>query len=148
MVNWIIPKFIIKTVYEFRKNFNIREKDRGNSYAESLDRWYAIRFPNVYNVFDLLDAYANCIEVDVVEVSTIYRKIYSPDDELSQQQWYLNTCELPAAWDVSRGSEDIIIGIVLLFHVYFECLNVYVHDKSTSDLLFNFEYLANLCQRK
>jgi len=99
-------------VYEFRKSFVIREKDKNNSYADGLDRWYTIRFPNAYNVFDVLDAYLSCNDVDVAEISTIYRKIYDPNDEFTRSQWYLSKCELPAAWDVSKGSEDIVIGIV------------------------------------
>jgi len=75
-------------VYEFRKSFVIREKDKNNSYADGLDRWYTIRFPNAYNVFDVLDAYLSCNDVDVAEISTIYRKIYDPNDEFTRSQWY------------------------------------------------------------
>lgn len=99
-------------IYEFRKSFIIIDRVRANPRAADLDRWYTIRFPNDFDLFDILEAFSNCSQVELAELSTIYHKIYSPNDDLVQNQWYLSKCELSSAWDVSQGSEEIIVGIV------------------------------------
>jgi len=39
---------------------------------------------------------------------------YDPDDPLAGAQWHLTTIEALAAWDVTRGSGDVVIAIVEL----------------------------------
>ncbi|RQW02931.1 MAG: hypothetical protein EH225_07775 [Calditrichaeota bacterium] len=35
-----------------------------------------------------------------------------PNDSLFASQWYLNTISMPAAWDLTPGQSDIIVGVI------------------------------------
>ncbi len=90
----------------------IMQKCMDNPYADDVDRWYNVYFPSVFDVRELKSALEDCPEIEYVEWATIDKQFYVPNDPQYRVQWHLHQCGFPGAWDVSQGSEEIVIGIV------------------------------------
>jgi len=99
-------------VYELEKSDVLIPKVMDNPYASHIDRWYRAYFPAEFDVVSVLKAYENCPEVEVIEFVVIHKLLYVPNDPRFRVQWHLARCGFEEAWDVSHGSEDIVIGIV------------------------------------
>ncbi|NQT34755.1 S8 family serine peptidase [bacterium] len=98
-------------VYEIEKTFRMKSTPSDPTIPD-LSRYYTIYFPEDYGPFTMMEAYESCEEVIFTEFVTIDRYIYIPNDTRFRNQWHLEQCNLPDAWDVTHGSEEIIIGIV------------------------------------
>ncbi len=98
-------------VYRIEKTYRMKRPPDDPSRVD-LSRYYTVYFPEEYGPFDLIEAFDSCEEVVLAEFVTINRKFYIPNDERYEDQWHLPHCNLPDAWDVSHGSEEIVIGIV------------------------------------
>ena len=99
-------------VYKIKKGFHVTEKSKDNRYAADLDRYYKVLFPEEYGPVALIEAYETCNEIEFAEVAVIHKLFYEPSDPRFRGQWHLNHCGFEAAWDVSHGSADIVVGIV------------------------------------
>ncbi len=98
-------------VYRIKKTYRMESSPDDPSRVD-LSRYYTVYFPEEYGPFDLIEAFSVCEEVVLAEFVTVNRKFYVPNDERYQDQWHLAHCNLPDAWDISHGSEAIVIGIV------------------------------------
>ena len=98
-------------VYEIEKTFRMKSTPSDPTIPD-LSRYYTIYFPEEYGPFTMMEAYESCEEVIFTEFVTIDRYIYIPNDTRFRNQWHLTHCNLPDAWDVTHGSEEVIIGIV------------------------------------
>jgi len=99
-------------VFKIRKAFILQQKVMDNPLAPDLDRWYIAHFPEDYGLLNIYQAYSECPEVEFPECSVIYKTCFTPNDPQFHRQWHLVHCGFPAAWDVSHGSEEIIVGII------------------------------------
>jgi len=99
-------------VYRLEKAFILPAKVMDNPLAPVLDCWYGVHFPSDYDLFDIKKTYNACPEVEIAEFSSIYKTCFTPNDPQFHRQWHLEHCGFPAAWDVSHGSEDVIVGII------------------------------------
>jgi hypothetical protein len=98
-------------VYKIEKYFR-GQKPPQYPKATDLSCYYIVSFPEEFDPFTLVDAYNTCDEIEFAELIPIHEKYYVPNDTRFRNQWHLEHCGLPGAWDVSHGSEDIVIGIV------------------------------------
>ncbi|MDP8240279.1 MAG: S8 family peptidase [Candidatus Hatepunaea meridiana] len=98
-------------VYQIRKTFQMKSPPDDPTVPD-LSRYYSVSFPKEYGPFAMVEAYENCPEVIFAEFVSINYKCFIPNDPRFRNQWHLSHCDLPDAWDVSHGSEEIIIGIV------------------------------------
>ena len=98
-------------VYKIEKTFRM-ESPPTDPNIPDLSRYYVVFFPEGYGPTALMDAYEACSEIVFAEFVTIDREIYIPNDTRYRNQWHLAHCGLPGAWDVTRGSEDVVIGII------------------------------------
>lgn len=68
---------------------------------------------------DEIDPYEVCKELnqlpDVEYASPIYIRMlydYIPNDPRINQQWQINNISLPRAWDITKGSKNVLIAII------------------------------------
>lgn len=99
-------------VSRIEKGFILPEKVMDNPYAPHLNRWYIVHFPESAGLFTIKEAYDNCEEIEYTEFITIDRFYFEPNDPRYRIQWHLEHCGFPEAWEVSHGSDEIVIGIV------------------------------------
>lgn len=98
-------------VSNIEKTYQMRETPKDDNIPD-LSRYYTVTFPEEFGPFVLINSYEACPEVVFSEFVTINRYCYIPNDSRFRNQWHLEHCGLPGAWDVTHGSEDIVIGIV------------------------------------
>ncbi|MCF7810382.1 S8 family peptidase [bacterium] len=98
-------------VYNIRKYFRGQEPPKDPSRTD-LSCFYLVNFPEEFDPYTLIDAYEACDEIEYSEPMKIHQKYYEPNDTRFRNQWHLDHCGLSGAWDVSHGSEDIVIGII------------------------------------
>ncbi len=99
-------------ITEIEKTHYVPERVKSNPYADDMDRWYTVHFPSSVDVRDVRTAYETCPEVEYSEFITIDKMFYRPDDPRERVQWYIQHMNFWDAWDVTRGSRDVVIGIV------------------------------------
>ena len=99
-------------VTEIRKAFRMKSTPT-NPKMPDLSRYYIAFFPEAFPPAELVDAYNRCPELEDAEAIPVQKKLYVPNDTRYNQQWHLDHCGFPGAWDVSHGGgADAIIGIV------------------------------------
>ncbi|MFN3781753.1 MAG: S8 family serine peptidase, partial [Candidatus Kapaibacteriota bacterium] len=81
----------------------------------------SIGIERIFEVYfsDEIDPYEVCKELnqlaDVEYATPIFiRKTfdYIPNDPRINQQWYINNISLPRAWDITKGSKNVVIAII------------------------------------
>lgn len=60
----------------------------------------------------LVNALRQRADVALAEPNYIRRPHFVPDDSLYPLQWHLDMIHLPSAWDLTQGSEDVIVAII------------------------------------
>jgi serine protease len=48
----------------------------------------------------------------VAEPNYIRRSLLAPNDPFAELQWHYPNIELPAAWEITRGSSDVIVAVI------------------------------------
>jgi len=74
--------------------------------------YYKLEFPTTVDVMALCSDFASQSEVEYAEPNYIYRFFGLPDDSLYVNQWALRRIQALEAWDVTTGSEEVILAIV------------------------------------
>ncbi len=77
-----------------------------------LDRIYEVKFSGTANIVDVINDFLKNDQVEYAEPSYIYRSNYVPNDPLITNQNYLTQVKAQQAWDITRNSSGIIIGII------------------------------------
>ena len=77
-----------------------------------LDRTYEIRYSEPIDPFDLCKKLMLSPDVEYAAPVLIHTASFTPNDPLFGQQAWLNNMRLPQAWDISKGSKDVIVAIV------------------------------------
>lgn len=103
----LIEKF---KVTSFRKMF----QDEINS---ALSNIYVLKFSELFDPLIVANEYQNNPNVEYAEPNIIYESCSQPDDPFFDDQWALyqtNDFDIDAtdAWDITTGSEDVVIAIV------------------------------------
>lgn len=82
------------------------------STSEVLKQVYQVSFTNISLVEELLNEIQRLPVVEYAERIPIYRTCYTPDDSKYSTQWHLSKISQAKAWDISKGSQYIVIGDV------------------------------------
>ncbi len=98
-------------VHMIEKAF-MMEKSPDDPETPDLSLYYLVSFPEGFGPIAMIEAYNSIDVVEFAEFSPIHQKLYDPNDPRIDQQWHLKHCGFQAAWNVSHGSEDIVIGII------------------------------------
>lgn len=76
------------------------------------DGWYRLEFPFSFPLAAIRAALFACS--DVAHVTLNYYGVFSdePNDSLWPDQWALKKIQMPNAWDVTKPSSSILVGIL------------------------------------
>ena len=78
-----------------------------------LDRIYEIHYSSGTDPYDVCRELMNNPEIEyAVPIFRRYVYEHTPNDPYLSRQWAVNTIEAKKAWEVSKGSAKVIIGIV------------------------------------
>ncbi|MDT8322649.1 MAG: S8 family peptidase [Bacteroidota bacterium] len=78
----------------------------------ALQRMYRVEFHAPADPRDVAAAFAALPEVEYAEPEVVQRLLYRPDDPRLSDQYALLRVEAEKAWDISRGSAEVVIAIV------------------------------------
>ncbi len=101
LLSTLIPTYGIDTLY-------YPFTDLSNDTLENTCR---IKFSNVALTGQLLSALYTLPYCDYAELSPLYTTTFTPND-VNANQWYLQTIQAFNAWNISQGSQDVVIAIV------------------------------------
>lgn len=51
-------------------------------------------------------------QVERAEPNYIHRALLTPDDSLFNNQWHYQAINLPAAWDITVGNNDVVVAVI------------------------------------
>src|SRR5690606_17152006 len=95
------------------KKISANLKEEAINYSD-LDRTFIIEYTSPYDPLVLAKKLSNSSEIEWVEPWYVYKISFEPNDPkfLDGTQWYLNKISAPQAWDISTGSQEIIVAVV------------------------------------
>ncbi|MBN1354860.1 S8 family serine peptidase [bacterium] len=77
------------------------------------DRWYKLRFPAEYDLFERLDRLLTLPGIETAHLNGYLQACEIPNDpDYDQFQWSLQTVQADKAWDITHGSTDTVIAII------------------------------------
>jgi len=77
-----------------------------------LDRTYTVRFEQGHDEIELCKTLMNNPDVDFAVPVYIHNLFYTPNDPQFANQGFLNTIRAPQAWDITKGSADVVVAII------------------------------------
>ncbi|MBU3740968.1 MAG: T9SS type A sorting domain-containing protein [Candidatus Kapabacteria bacterium] len=80
--------------------------------AAGIDRIYRIAYNEPIEPFDLCKRLMENPDVEYAMPERIFQPMYTPNDPRLASQGYLTPMKAAAAWDVTKGSKDVIVAIV------------------------------------
>ena len=80
--------------------------------AAGIDRIYRIAYDEPIEPFDLCKRLMENPDVEYAMPERIFKPLYTPNDPRLSSQGYLTPVKAAAAWDVTKGSKDVIVAIV------------------------------------
>ncbi|MFC1683030.1 S8 family peptidase, partial [Candidatus Zixiibacteriota bacterium] len=80
--------------------------------ADELSRIHLIRMAGDADVMEAVRAYQQDPNVVYAQPNFLNQLCIVPDDSLYGEQWALSKMQMPAAWDIERGSEEVVVGVV------------------------------------
>jgi len=101
-------------LYQLSQRFGFTQlKKAFHTRSKELDRTYVVEFTRDQQADDLIEALQQVSYVEYVEKVPTIKKSYLPNDWTGFDDLYhLEIINAQDAWDVSRGSEDVVIAIV------------------------------------
>ncbi len=79
---------------------------------ESLGRIIKVSFDNTVNEADFISIISNDPEIEYVQKSNTYKLDFVPNDSLVTEQWALNKIKAFDAWNITEGSDTVLLGII------------------------------------
>ncbi|MFC2947700.1 S8 family peptidase [Virgibacillus sediminis] len=102
----------------------VREKDGSTFSTEGLGvleiydalpadfPYQIVRVPEAADFQEKLMEIREDEQVENAEPDYIRETYFQPEDAKYTSQWYLDQLHLPDAWDITRGSEDVVIAVL------------------------------------
>ncbi|MEE4311804.1 MAG: S8 family serine peptidase [candidate division KSB1 bacterium] len=78
----------------------------------ALGNIYKIIVRDSSDILDLLSRLNQDPAVEYAHLNHIYQVDYLPDDPLLDQQWIVSTIGLAEAWEIERGSGEVLVAII------------------------------------
>ncbi len=82
------------------------------STYESLSRFYLFTFSSSKKLGEGQDNLSGLFFIASIEPNIILRLFAEPDDPYYSQLWGIQKISMPQAWDISTGSESIVVGVI------------------------------------
>jgi len=110
LLRWPKIKANTPTLDRFNKNFDVREAKKlplGDGRVV-----YKLEIGAGENVAEALGELEKDPAVQLAEPNYIYKiSDTTPNDPLFYSQWGMQSASLPAAWDVTRGSSEVVVAV-------------------------------------
>jgi len=71
-----------------------------------------VRISNKMDVSSALAYYNNDPDVEYAEPDYYFHTLSTPNDQDYSKQWGLQTISVLPAWDITKGSDDVVVGII------------------------------------
>ncbi|MDX1699110.1 MAG: S8 family peptidase, partial [Melioribacteraceae bacterium] len=102
-------------IIESRRTFTQIDENSANS--REINKIYTIKFSSPFNPLYIAKELANTENIEWVEPCYLYRTTYTPNDpifnEANENNFVmLDLIRAQDAWDINRGSEDVVIAII------------------------------------
>jgi len=97
-------------VQQVRPLFHSIETQQGD--AASLLSWIAVDIPDAAEASQAMRQLANAGGVQTVQENRLLRVCFTPNDSLYAQQYALQKINAAAAWDVERGSANVLVAVI------------------------------------
>ena len=112
-----VPQTTIDELSEFGVNeikTAVTPERTDSKYYDDLKRTYVLTYDSPYTPEAVTKKLSKLKDVEWVEPYYIYKTTLEPNDPRYQDgtQWYLDSISVSKAWDITTGSEDIIIAII------------------------------------
>ncbi len=78
----------------------------------NLSRIVKITFSDSASAQSFISQAKSDPSIAYVQTSNIYKIDYTPNDSLVNQQWALKKIQAFAAWDITQGSDSVLIGLI------------------------------------
>ncbi|MFW6415645.1 MAG: S8 family serine peptidase, partial [Thermodesulfobacteriota bacterium] len=83
----------------------------GKKHLSGLD-YYKVKLPEDVSVQEAVRLLSGKKEVSVAEPNYIMHTQYEPNDDRLGEQWALENTNATAAWDLQKGSSEVVIAVV------------------------------------
>ncbi len=107
----VLRRINANSIRSFHNSAALNKGD-GNSPAARLSRMFKIQFGSPEDSYALCAELSNNPAVEFAEPYYWFKFDYTPNDPRLGNQWYINVMNLKEAWEVTKGSPDVVIGIV------------------------------------
>lgn len=81
------------------------------SDSEVMRRFYRVHFNQAEKIKHIIRDLENNARVEYAEAIPLYKPCYTPDDPKFSQAMYLSQIKAKEAWDIGKGSANVVIGI-------------------------------------
>lgn len=79
----------------------------------TLDKTYRIHFSNINLIDNLITALSALPFIEFAEKAPLYRTIgFATPNDVDAQQQYLDKIYAEAAWDISTGSQNVVVAVI------------------------------------
>jgi subtilisin family serine protease len=89
-----------------------RGNNRAAQLANELSRIYSLELEEGVDVPEAAQAYGRDPHVVYAQPNYLNQLCVVPNDSLYYEQWALTKMQMSAAWDIERGSEEVVVGMV------------------------------------
>ena len=94
------------------RSHTVRSLSKRFAMDAGLQRIYVVELPDVMSVDDAQTILAALAQVEYAHPNHVMKLHQSPNDSLFSQQWYLSMIDVVKAWGTTRGTQDVIIGVI------------------------------------
>jgi len=96
------------------ENFNVSPIDNQAFTSIGLDRIFVLNVSRNFssNLFDLISNNADVEYIQQNNILKVENTSFNPNDAFYNNQYYLPLIGMPAAWDITQGDSNVVIGVV------------------------------------
>lgn len=80
--------------------------------SERIQRIKKITIPAGYDVDAFINQLSGDPQIEYVQPASLYKVDFVPNDSLLSEQWAFEKLGVSDAWDITTGSDDIILGVI------------------------------------
>ncbi|PDH40404.1 MAG: serine protease [OM182 bacterium MED-G24] len=112
----VTPGYSGPSLYQFGTNINAMVQATSTSArppAGTLARHYRDPVQRAkYNTLAAAKTLQYTRQVSRAEPNYIHRSLLTPDDTVFNNQWHYQAINLPAAWDITVGKNDVVVAVI------------------------------------
>ncbi len=116
----IQKRIISKELLSSQESIPLNTQNSGVSYlargivkdVDDLSRIVKVTFQSEQNAENFLSIANDDPFIEYVQKGNVYKIDYTPNDSLVSEQWALNKIQAFDAWNITAGSDTVLIGII------------------------------------